>query len=292
MKSAVAVKAPPASRNTYNSKTYSSPGLLMKALLSFKVLLPGSDRPVASINVAEKGSVTLDLIAHGQGGHSSMPAGEVSLDILAQALVRLRQHPIPGGLDGLSEKCWTRLPNRGLFLYQGLFANQWLFAGVIKSQMANSAGMNAMIRTTTAPTILSAGIKTNVIPPTAMATINFRLHPRDSLESVLQHVQNAINDDRVEVVQLNAHHRAASKVSSWHTQSFELIPQVTREIYGDVVVVPGLTVGGTDSKHYSKVADNSYRYQMMLVNKDDIAGFHGTNEQVSIDNLLQGTVAY
>jgi len=53
-------------------------------------MLPGSDVPIASINVAEKGSVTLDLIAHGIGGHSSMPTQEVSIDILAQALVRLR----------------------------------------------------------------------------------------------------------------------------------------------------------------------------------------------------------
>lgn len=43
-----------------------------------------------------------------------------------------------------------------------------------------------------------------------------------------------VNDERVEVVQRNAHHRAASKVSSWDTQMFELMSQVTREIYGDV----------------------------------------------------------
>jgi carboxypeptidase PM20D1 len=255
-------------------------------------LLPGSDVPVASINVAEKGSVTLDLIAHGEGGHSSMPAAETSVDILAQALVRLRQHPVPGGLDGLSGEMLDAIAREGSFLYRLVFANKWLFGTLIEAQMAKSGGMNAMIRTTTAPTILSAGIKTNVIPPTAKASVNFRLHPRDTVDSVILHVKNAIADDRVDVVPQSSHRRVASKVSSRDSAAYRLISSVTRKIYGDVIVVPGLTLGGTDSKHYSKVADNSYRYQMMVVGKEDIAGFHGTNERVSIENLVKGTAAY
>jgi carboxypeptidase PM20D1 len=257
-----------------------------------KGLLPGTDVPVASINVAEKGSVTLDLIAHGVGGHSSMPAAETSVDILAQALVRLREHPVPGGLEGLSGEMLDAIAREGSFLYRMLFANKWLFGSLIEAQMAKNGGMNAMIRTTTAPTILAAGIKTNVIPPTAKASVNFRLHPRDTVESVTLHVKNAIADDRVDVVPQSAHRRVASQVSSSKSAAYQLISSVTRKIYGDVIVVPGLTVGGTDSKHYSKVADNSYRYQMMVVGKEDIAGFHGTNERVSIENLLKGTAAY
>ena len=53
-----------------------------------------------------------------------------------------------------------------------------------------------------------------------------------------------------------------------------------------------VTVGGTDSKHYSQVADDSYRFQYMVVGPDDIAGFHGTDERVSVDNLVKGTGAY
>jgi carboxypeptidase PM20D1 len=109
---------------------------------------------------------------------------------------------------------------------------------------------------------------------------------------VILHVKNAIADDRVDVVPQSSHRRVASKVSSRDSAAYRLISSVTRKIYGDVIVVPGLTIGGTDSKHYSKVADNSYRYQMMVVGKEDIAGFHGTNERVSIENLVKGTAAY
>ncbi len=255
-------------------------------------IVPGIDRPVASINVAEKGSVTLDLIAHGPGGHSSMPAPEVAIDILAQALVNLRKHPVPGGLDGVSAEMMEGIARHGSFGFRMLFANQWLFGWLIEKELANSGAMNAMIRTTTAPTILKAGIKSNVLPPTATAVVNFRLHPRDTPESVRAHTIAAIDDERVEVVIRGDLDRLASAVSSRDSEGFKMIAKVARQAFGDVIVVPGLTVGGTDSRHYSQVADDSYRFQYMVVGEEDIAGFHGTNERVAIDNLVKGTAAY
>jgi carboxypeptidase PM20D1 len=255
-------------------------------------VVPGIDRPVASINVAEKGSVTLDLIAHGPGGHSSMPAAEVSIDILAQALVNLRKHPVPGSLDGVSAEMMEGIARNGSFGFRMLFANQWLFGGLIEKELAKSGSMNAMVRTTTAPTILKAGIKTNVLPPTASAAVNFRLHPRDTPESVRAHTIAAIDDDRVDVEIRGGVGGLASEVSSWDSDGYQTIARVARQAFGDVIVVPGLTVGGTDSKHYSQVADDSYRFQYMVVEPDDIAGFHGTDERVAIDNLVKGTAAY
>lgn len=256
-------------------------------------MMPGMSQPMANINVAEKGSMTLDLVAHAAGGHSSIPANEVATDILAKALVRLRENPVPGGLDGLSGETVEGFARNGPFAFRLLAANQWLFGALLEKQLSANSFTNALIRTTTAPTMLSAGIKSNVIPPTATATVNFRLHPRDTPESVKAHVIAAIDDQRVSV----SMHRGglsalASTVSSRDSEAYHLIARVARQVFGDIAVVPGITVGGTDSKHYSKVADNAYRFQYMLTGPDDIAGFHGTNERVSIDNLIKGTSAY
>ena len=56
--------------------------------------------------------------------------------------------------------------------------------------------------------------------------------------------------------------------------------------------VPGLTVGGTDSKHFVRVADDAYRFNPMLISPDEASGFHGTNERISIDNLVSATAFY
>jgi len=255
--------------------------------------LPGFKKPVAMINVAEKGSVTLELTASGQGGHSSMPAAEVPIDILANALVSLRKQPLPGGLEGVSDEMFDAIAANGPFIFRLLAANKWLFRGLIEKQLSSVASTNAMIRTTTAPTILNAGIKTNVISPTAKAAINFRIHPRDTPESIKAHVIRAVNDDRVKVeFRQEGLGSLASAVSSRDSSGYQKIADVSRQIYGDVVVVPGLTVAGTDSKHYAKVADNSYRYLPMVISLEDLKGFHGTNERVSIENLVKGTSAY
>lgn len=42
---------------------------------------------------------------------------------------------------------------------------------------------------------------------------------------------------------------AHRRVASTESVAFKLLSRVTRKIYGNVIVVPGLTVGGTDSKH-------------------------------------------
>jgi len=255
--------------------------------------LPGMATPIAFINVAEKGSMTLDLVAHGPGGHSSMPEAEVSIDILSRALVNLRKHPVPGGLEGVSAEMFEGIARNGPFVYRMLAANQWLFGGLIEKQLSSSARTNALLRTTTAPTLLQAGIKTNVVSPTATGTVNFRLHPRDTPESVKAHVISAIDDERVEVnMRSGGMSSLASGVSSTESDGYRLIAKVARQVYGDLVVVPGMTAGGTDSKHYGRVADDSYRFQFMMVSPEDVSGFHGTDERVAIDNLVKGTGAY
>ena len=256
-------------------------------------VFPGLDKPLAPINVAEKGSVSFDLIANGPGGHSSMPASELPIDILAMALVNLRKAPLPGGIDGISEQMVDGIGRSGPFSVKMLAANKWLFGGVLDRELSKSRTGNALLRTTTAPTILRSGVKTNVIAPSAKATVNFRLHPRDTPASVKAHIIDAVGDQRVDV---KAHAEGmstlASKVSSTQSDGYKIIAKVARQVFGDIVVVPGITVGGTDSKHYNLVADDSYRFQYMIVTSDDLAGFHGTNERVLIDNLVKGTGAY
>ena len=258
-----------------------------------KDVVPGFNKPIASINVAEKGSVTLELIASSAGGHSSLPAAEVSVDILAQALVSLRKHPIPGDIEGVSAEMFDSIARQGSFAVKLFVANQWLFGDLMNRQLSKNSYTNALIRTTTAPTMLRAGIKSNVIPPTANATVNFRLHPRDTPESVVAHVVAAIDDARVEVrLQQEGMSTLASGVSSRESAGYKTIAKVAKMIFGDIIVVPGITVGGTDSKYYSQVADDSYRFQFMLVGQEDTAGFHGTNERVAISNLVKATQAY
>ncbi|WP_346837273.1 M20 family peptidase [Microbulbifer sp. SAOS-129_SWC] len=252
--------------------------------------IPGIDGDVASINVAEKGYMTVDLVAHGKGGHSSMPPRQTAVDTLAEALVKLQQSPIPGGLDGVGGQMFDAIAPHMPFGKRLLFANRWLFGGLIEKALKGSPSTAAMLHTTIAPTMLHASVKENVLPIEAVATINLRVHPRDTIDGVAEYLKNTIGDDRVDLVVRQSD--PASRVSSTDAAGFKALASATRATYGPVIVAPGLTVAATDSHRYEKVADNSYRFNPMVVSREDIHGFHGTNERISIENMVKATNFY
>ena len=254
-------------------------------------LIPGVDKPVASINVAEKGFMNLELKVTSQGGHSSMPQGHTAVGILSTAIHNLQNSPLAGSLAGVTGEMFDHLAPHMPFVQRVLFANKWLFSGLIEHKLSESAGGNAMLRTTIAPTMLSGSIKANILPINASAIVNFRLHPSDSVESVVEHVSQAINDKRVIVKVIEG--SPASRVSNYDSAGFKEIASIAKHVHGEsVVVTPGLTIAATDSRKYEKVAKDSYRFNPMSIHAEDLAGFHGTNERLSIDNLLKATEFY
>lgn len=254
-------------------------------------VLPGLPAPVASINVAEKGYVTLNITAKATGGHSSLPPAETAVGSLAVAVERLMANPVPGGLtDATAEFFDAVAPEFGL-VQRVLFANRWLFGPVLEGVLSGSGPTNAMLRTTTAPTMLQASLTENVLPTEAVAVVNFRIHPRDTVESVIAHVEAVIDDPNIEV-SMRGEPTVPSPVSSSESEGFQLLAQATLGAFGDVILVPGLTVAGTDSKHFSKISDDSYRFNPMTFGPDDLSRIHGINERVSIADLERAVQFY
>ena len=256
----------------------------------FDGLIDGVDSLVAAINVAEKGSVTLDIIAAAEGGHSSMPPKTSAITDLARAITRLEENPVPGGLEGLAADMFDRISRHMPFVPRVFFANQWLFGGLIDDQLSAAPTTNAMLRTTTAPTMLSGSVKTNVLPIEAVATVNFRIHPRDSVESVENYVTDLVASDSISVHSHGGGNPSA--VSDWQAPGYEVIAQSMREIHGDIPVAPGLMIAASDSRHYGKVADNAYRFNPIRLTPELLTGFHGTNEKISVTDYAQGVRGY
>ncbi|MBT6106852.1 MAG: M20/M25/M40 family metallo-hydrolase [Porticoccaceae bacterium] len=256
----------------------------------FDGLIAGVDSLVAAINVAEKGSITLDIVAAAEGGHSSMPPQTSAITDLARAITQLEEHPVPGGLEGLAADMFDNISRHMPFVPRVFFANQWLFDGLINDQLSGAPTTNAMLRTTTAPTMLSGSVKTNVLPIEAVATVNFRIHPRDSMDSIESYVTDLVASDSISV-----HRRGgadASAVSDWKAPGFAIIAQSMREIHGDIPVAPGLMIAASDSRHYGKVADNAYRFNPIRLTPELLTGFHGTNEKIAVADYAQGVRGY
>jgi len=254
-------------------------------------IIPGINKPVAVINVAEKGSLTIQVIGKAEGGHSSMPSSKSSVGYLAEALLKLENNPIPGKLEGISLGLFDEVSKQMPFQYKILFANLWLFEPLINNFLSDSPTMNAVIRTTTAPTMLSASNRLNVLASEAVGTVNFRLHPRDNPEKIINFVKDLISNENIEVKNLSVG-TLASSVSDWETEGYRAISNSVREVYGDIIVAPGLMVGGSDSKHYAKAAKNSYRFNPFPLSANELSGLHGIDERIKKDDFLNGIRSY
>jgi carboxypeptidase PM20D1 len=255
---------------------------LDEGLLITEGILKGLDKPAALIGVAEKGYATLVLTAHATPGHSSMPPRETAIGMMSAALVRLEDHRLPTRVTRtVAEMFDTLAPEMGGF-NRVVLSNLWLFRPLLLREFEKSGPTEAMIRTTTALTIFNAGDKDNVLPGNAEATVNFRLIPGDTQASVTDHVRTTVNDSRVSIQPFPGN-ADPPPVTGTASPSFQALNRTIREIFPDVIVAPGLMLAGTDSRHYTGITDNIFRFSPVRANSDDLKRFHGTNERLSIE---------
>jgi carboxypeptidase PM20D1 len=149
--------------------------------------------------------------------------------------------------------------------------------------MSQSPVSNALLRTTTAPTMLRAGVKDNVLPSEAWAVINFRLLPGDSIADVEDHLRRVIADDRISIARDSDHADEASPVSDAQSPAFRTIARSITEVFPEVLVSTGIVTGATDNRHYAGVYENRYSFLPNLYRPEDIARIHGSNERISVD---------
>lgn len=246
-------------------------------------LVEGVKSPVALVAVAEKGYLSLELKLESEGGHSSVPQGKTSIAQLGKALHRLETHPMPARFNGLVRETFEAL-GRGMSLpFRFVFANLWLFKWPLKYFLTTLPPTNAALRTTTASTIFNSGVKENLIPTSAEAIVNFRIHPNDTADSVTNHVRNTIKNDSIKISK-KEDYIDPSAVSDINHPGYSKLSKSILEIFPEVTVAPSLMVGATDARHYNRVSPNIYRFFPLRAEQADLDRVHGTNERLSIEN--------
>ncbi len=259
-----------------------------EGLLITEGVLPGLKAPAAIIGIAEKGFMSVVLRVPATPGHSSMPPpkGTSAIAMMSAALKRVDDEQLPAGIRGVAREMFEAVAPEMSGLPRVAMSNLWLFGPLVQKQLEAGASTHAMLRTTTALTIVNAGNKENVLPGSAEATVNFRLLPGDTRESVLAHVKQTVNNDRFEVFALPGA-TEPSKVAPTSSNSYRLIERTVRELFPGTVVAPGLMIGGTDSIHFEGIADHIYKFSPVRAKPEDLARFHGNNERIASTNLVE-----
>ena len=119
----------------------------------------------------------------------------------------------------------------------------------------------------------------------AIAKINCRIIPEDNIDFVMNYVNKIIADERVVVtVSKGFQSFNPSPISPIDSDGFNLLQTTIHEIIPGTIVVPTVSIGATDSRHYSNLSDNVYRYSPIVLNIEEVQMVHGLNEKISVDN--------
>lgn len=248
-------------------------------------LMPGVAGDLAMVGIAEKGYVSVRLSVQAAGGHSSQPPPQSAIGILSQALVKLEANPMPARLAPTATAMLDALAPLLPVPARMAVRNRWLLGRVLIQQLAKTPSGNAMVRTTTAETTFNAGVKDNVLPTVARATVNFRILPGDSVASVLAHVRQVVNDPRVSIAPGDEQNEP-SPTSPIDGPGLKLVRQTIQQVSPGVPVVPYLVTAATDASHYVPVSTEQLRFVPYHLTPTTIERFHGIDEGIPVSDYL------
>jgi carboxypeptidase PM20D1 len=225
------------------------------------------------------------------GGHSSMPAAESAIGVLARAVARLEATPPPARVAGVAERMFEILGKEMEGPGRWVTANLWLLRPLLLRSLLGSPSAAAMLRTTVAPTLLQAGVKDNVLARRAGATVNLRLLPGDTVAAALHRLRATIADDRV-LLAVRPGALEASPVSTLEGDGYAALDRAIRGVFPAAAVAPGLMIGATDARHWAAFSDRVYRFAPLHLRPDDLARFHGADERLAIEGLVDAIDFY
>ncbi|MBB6459343.1 M20 family peptidase [Flammeovirga kamogawensis] len=246
-------------------------------------LVPGMSQDVALIGTTEKGYLTLELSTKIEGGHASMPKPETAIDVISKAITNIKKNPFPSYISP---------PLRNFIDYVGpemplgfeiVFSNADLLEPVLMSVYEKSPSSNALVRTTVAPTIIQGGAKNNVLPTHAKAVLNIRILPGESIDYVYEYIKESINDDKVHLRILNK--SEAAIVSDVNSPNYITLDKSIKQIFGDIVISPYIMIAASDSRYFTEISSNVYRFCPFHLNKKNLKTFHGTNERIGVEEF-------
>ncbi|CAF0724852.1 unnamed protein product [Brachionus calyciflorus] len=247
-------------------------------------VLPGLDTPLAYISTAEKGYLTIKFYVNTTGGHSSMPnPDESSIFILADAISKLKANKQPSFLGyGPETKLLTRLATTFGFLKRIFLSNIWIFRPLIEIILSKNPTTDSLLRTTTAVTIIKSGFKENVLPTYAEFVVNHRIHSLQSCKEVLEYDLLVMNDKRInyEIIECSE----PTSISPIDSLGYSIIEHSTYQIFEGVSALPGIMVALTDSRYYSNLTENIYRYLPIRLKNEDLKRYHGIDERISVQS--------
>ena len=256
-----------------------------------KDVFPGITKTIAFISTAEKGDMNIEMSVYEKGGHSSVPPKETAIDILSKAIIKLNKNPMPARLQEPTIEMFDILAPYFDGKTRFAIRHRRLFRKKILVQLSDNPGTNALIRTVMSTTMLRGGAKENSLPTFAAVNLNIRILQGDSIESVMQYIHKITNDPRIQLTLRRLYHNPSSITPS-NGKGWQVLSSTIKENWPGIVISPLVTPGTTDSRHYSSLSKNIFRFMPVTVTNESKEQIHGINERISINEYRKAIQFY
>ena len=244
------------------------------------------------VGVLEKGYGDVKFIARGKGGHASAPTKNTPLVRLGKFMTEIeKKSPFTSKFNPTVEEMFSRMAPNMNFGMKIIFANMWLFKGLLKKLLPSiSAAAGAMLHTTLAFTMAKGSDGLNVLPQEAYVTGNMRFIPHQDTEESVALISEVAKKYKIETEVIYSDN--ACPVVDFNSKPFHMIEEVAAEVYPGIGICPYVMTGGTDAKYYRDLSENCLRFAPLYINEQQYASIHGLNENISQGALPMGVDFY
>lgn len=242
-----------------------------------------------AVQASEKVYADMTVRVTNRGGHSSVPRADNAIVSLAEALTRVGRYQFPVQLNEVTRAFFTNTPRvetpRMARAMRAMVANLRDTAAL--RVVASDPRYNAMLRTTCVATMLRGGHAPNALPQLAEANVNCRMFPGTTAEQTRATLERVIGDTGVKVV-ANFAARPPEPPTPLLPEVMQAIDQVTRELFGDIPVVPVMSTGATDGRYFRQLNVPVFGVSGIFMDPAVDARAHGRDERMRIRSFFEG----
>ena len=249
--------------------------------------LLGVPANVCMIGTCEKGYMDVTITAKCNAGHASNPGKTTSVGMLSKGILTLLRHPMKMDWTPVVKETFGKLAAYMKFPFKLLFVNADVLRPLLNVVLSMIPITNALLRTTFAPTQLSASTATNTLSSEAHANINCRLISGNTCDQVIAHMNKVLKKVDKGLSAQKAIGNNPSPFCSYKTREYDLIEQAIARTFDQAVSAPFMFPAATDSRYYYPVSKNVYRFTPYIFTLEDQERIHGKNERCGIDALAQ-----
>ena len=241
------------------------------------------------VDVGEKTTYWLKVVAHGRPGHGSRPNPDSAPDRLVRALNKIIAYEpplrvLPVVEEFLHDMAPYESPERAAN-YRNV--RKAIDDKKFQEEVVRDESLNFLLRDTISLTMMGGSEQTNVIPPEAWANLDVRILPGGDPKALLEAVRRAVDDANVTIEPLNAEFRVAN-YSGTENALFSAIREVSGKYFPGTPVVPHITSGYTENQRYRPLGIVAYGFNPYTATEEEGNTEHGNDERIRVEEVQRG----